>query len=708
MNDLGPNRVWWSVAEIHAQSFLDIPKSKSGIAAMIDRQNWRSDKNHARRRKGKGGGFEFHWKLFPFAAQKHLLDLSMNNTRPKARVDREGAWTWFEKQPDNVKTEAAYRLQIIEKAEALEGGGVTRYLAVNQVAELEGVSDRTIWNWRAKIDCVRSDDRLPYLASRHRSSLRTMENKDFDLEWWDFLKSDFLRVERPSFESCYRRAVRVASNKGWDTLPNRTARRKLNREVSRPTQVLARQGLDALKRLFPSQTRDKTALRPMEVTNADFHKFDVFVRWPLQPGQDKPIITRPQMVAFQDIFSGRILSWRVDLNPNSQAVSLCCGDMIEDWGIPEHIILDNGREFAAKFLTGGTKTRYRFKVREDDIPGLFVMLGCEVHWATPYSGQSKPIERAFRDMCDNIAKDPRFSGAYTGNTIEAKPENYGSRAIDLDDFLTVLSEGIEEHNTRTGRRSETAWGRSFAQVFDEAYATSPIRKATEEQRRLWLLGAEGVRANSTTGQVRFMGNEYWSDWMNALAGERLVIRFDPADLWQGLHIYSADNRYLGHAPCLVKAGFLDAGAAKAQSRARKAFVRAERDALNAQKVLKAHELGAALDAAAMPPSEPIEARVVRPVFNTLKPRIEQPVKDDPKVAEMQTAIIADLEARRKPALPEEQELERFKRAKELEAQIERGEPATEEQQRWLSVYQSQPEYKAHALMFQDEGWKMFG
>jgi hypothetical protein len=37
----------------------------------------------------------------------------------------------------------------------------------------------------------------------------------------------------------------------------------------------------------------------MEAVNADFHKFDVFVRWPAPRGE-APTILRPQMVAFQD------------------------------------------------------------------------------------------------------------------------------------------------------------------------------------------------------------------------------------------------------------------------------------------------------------------------------------------------------------------------------------------------------------------------
>ena len=43
----------------------------------------------------------------------------------------------------------------------------------------------------------------------------------------------------------------------------------------------------------------------------------------------------------------------------AEAVRLVAGDMLDDYGIPEHILLDNGHEFAAKALTGGSPTHCR-------------------------------------------------------------------------------------------------------------------------------------------------------------------------------------------------------------------------------------------------------------------------------------------------------------------------------------------------------------
>jgi putative transposase len=710
---LSPAQEWWTAEQIAESGLPDLPSTKRGVNAVAERLNWTQTK-FARRRTGKGGGWEYSWKLFPNRAQQALIKQAVAPKAAAARA-RDEVWTWFEALPEAVKAKAQARLLVIQKVEALEGS-IGRFLAVAQVAAMDGVGARTVWSWFAMIEGIAAADRLACLAPRNRAAAARPRAKECAPEFFEVLKSDYLRLEAPPFTDCYRRAVRIARDKGLDILPERTMRRHLDAAVSRVTQVLARQGVDAVKRLFPSQVRDKTCLHAMQAVNADFHKFDVFVRWP-SVGGEPGLVTRPQMVAFQDIYSSRILSWRIDQTPNSTAVQLCAGDMIEAWGIPEHVLLDNGREFAAKAITGGSATRYRFKVKEDDIPGLFTALGCTIHWATPYSGQSKQIERAFRDMCQSIAKDPRLAGAYTGNTVVAKPENYGSRAVPLEEFLKVVAEGIEEFNARGDRRSEVAFGRSFNAVFDESYATAPIAKANEAQRRFWLMGAEGLRTDSKSGMVRFQGNEFWEPWLTEFAGARVVIRFDPADLWSGVHIYSQDNAYLGHAECRLKVGFFDMDEARVTARAYRSWLKAQKAEVEAHRVFRAAELGQALDRLSTTPAPKPEAKVVRAQFG--KPVPEAPARpsgsppiDQATMDRIQSGIVANLDAVRAGKAPapaaEETPRDRFKRALDIERRIEAGEPVTRDQERWLSVFQNTSEYRSERLLWDDFGDAIFG
>lgn len=710
---LTPAQEWWTPAQIADSGLPDLPKTPRGVLALAERLNWRGATKFARRRAGKGGGWEYSWKLFPNSAQRALIRHAVAPKVAEAKA-RDEVWTWYEALPQSVKAKAEARLLVIQKVEALEPA-IGRFLAVAQVAQMEGAGARTIWSWFQMIEGIAAHDRLAYLAPRNRAAEKRPRAKECSVEFFELLKSDYLRLEAPPFTDCYRRATRVAKEKGLDILPERTMRRHLDAQVSRVTQVLARQGVDAVKRLFPAQTRDKTCLHALQAVNADFHKFDVFVRWPSVAGEPG-LVTRPQMVAFQDIYSGRILAWRLDQTPNSTAVMLCAGDMIEAWGIPEHVLLDNGREFAAKAITGGAATRFRFKVKEDDIPGLFTALGCTIHWATPYSGQSKPIERAFRDMCQSIAKDPRLAGAYTGNTIDAKPENYGSRAVELEEFLKVVSEGIEEHNARENRRSEVAMGRSFNAVFDESYSTAPIRKATEAQRRLWLMGAEGLRADAKSGMVRFQGNEFWEPWLTEFAGHRVVIRFDPADLWAGVHVYAQDGAYLGHAGCRLKVGFFDMDEARIHARARAAWLKAQKAEVEAHRTLTAMQVGLTMDGLSTAPAPKPEAKVVRAQFGKPLPEAHarpsgSPPIDAATLERIQGGIVADLDARRAGRVEEQVEetaRARFRRALDLERDVAGGGRLTRDQERWLSVYQTTPEYRAERRLWDDFGDTIFG
>jgi putative transposase len=712
---LTPAQEWWTPAQIAASGLPDLPTTERGVNTLADRLRWREATKFARRRSGKGGGWEYSWRVFPNAAQRALLKaVAAPKLAPEARV-RDEVWTWYDALPQPVKDKATARLLIVQKVEALEPA-IGRHLAVVQVARMEGVGARTIWSWLAMVEGVQAQNRLAYLAPRNRAAEPRPRGKDCEPEFFEVIRSAYLRLSGPCFTDCYRDAVDIAQAKGWVILPERTMRRRLDATVPRVSQVLAREGIDKLKRLYPPQVRDKTSLTALEAVNADFHKFDVFVRWPTARGEP-PMIVRPQMVAFQDIYSGRILAWRMDLTPNSTAVQLAAGDMIETWGIPRHVLFDNGREFAAKSITGGAATRFRFKAKDDDIQGLFSALGCDIHWASPYHGQAKPIERAFEDMCHSIAKDIRFDGAYTGNTPMAKPEDYGSRAIALDYFLKVVGERITKHNLQQNRQSPTAYQRSFAEVFNESYASAPIAKATEAQRRMWLLGAEGLRADTNNGGVWFQGNEFWAAWMHAIAGQRLIIRFDPADYLAGLHVYSADNAYLGHAPVRQAVGFFDADEARVHARARKDWMNAEKKALAALKKYEAAQIGAMLDEIAVPEAVLVEAKVVKPVFG--KPAHPEALITPPKftpaavsddIARRQAQMVVDLDAHRAPPAPEVAVTTRetFRWSMDVARRIAEGAPVTAEEDRWLRGYLTTAEYRAEKLIWDHYGDAMFG
>jgi putative transposase len=422
--------------------------TERAINQMARKSHWRHQDQKARKRYGRGGGWEYHVSLFPQAAQARLMVIHgapANANRNKLADARSKLWARYEGLSKDRKAACETRLKVVADVALLITGGLSETAAIAMAAQTHHVSPRAVRNWLGRIAGHERQDWLAALADQYQSASTFAE---CDPRAWAALKSDFLRPEKPAFSACYRRMKAASGEQGWFPIPaERALRRRLEAEVPKPVQIAARQKRDHVKNLYPAQRRDRSMLHAMEAVNMDGHKLDVFV---MLPGKKLP--ARVILLALQDLYSGKIVAWRLAPTENKDTVRLVIGDMVTNHGIPDKCLLDNGRAFASKWISGGSPNRYRFKVRDEDPLGLFTTLGVEIIWAMPYSGQSKPIERAFRDLAEDIAKHPFCAGAYTGNMPDAKPENYASRAIPFAEFVPHVARMIAEHNARPGRR----------------------------------------------------------------------------------------------------------------------------------------------------------------------------------------------------------------------------------------------------------------
>jgi transposase InsO family protein len=615
-----PNKLWFTAKELAELELAGLPRRKRDINRLAEDENWAvavSDGGAplARRHSGRGGGYQYHVSLLPAAARADLVQKGLAGGVEAAEAgscnDASNLWHWLGTQSDEVRAEAQRRASVIACIEMFESANMPRSAAIAAVAESEGLSAGTLWNWLRLVKGVPAAERLPLLAPRRSGGGVEAE---VDPAIWQELLSDYLRLSAPGWPSCYDRAAAKAKARGITLPHSRTLYRKMVREVPAQVITLRRKGEEELRKTLPAQIRSVADLHAMELVNIDGHRCDVFVKMP-----DGRII-RPTMIAIQDVYSRKFLSWRFAETEDMVTARLVFADLFAKWGIPKGLLTDNGRAFASKWLTGGAKTRFRFKIRDEDPTGLLVALGITIHWAKPYRGQSKPIERGFRDLCDAIAKHPAFEGAYTGNRPDAKPENYGTKAVDFETFERVWNAGMEAHNRKLGRRSEMAMGRkSFDQVFEESYARSPVGKATEEQLRMALLAADQVRTDRKTGAITLAGNRYWSPELSDIAGQPVTVRFDPEQLHAPIHVYDRAGRFLATAPLWEATGFLDMAAAKKRQRLERNWKKSAKEAAAALDLLSADELVAAL-----PDYEP-EGVAPKPGATRMVPRRGQTV-----------------------------------------------------------------------------------
>jgi hypothetical protein len=593
---------WVAAAELASLALPGLPATRAGLAAWAAEAGWTAPEAEGRTWRRGPLGLEIAAEVLPLAARVRLeADEAPASDRA---AEREALWQAFEALPEAKRRVAAKRLAALDAVEALVAAGTSRTGAMQTVAAERGIRLSTLYQWARTVRGVAAEDRLPHLAPRHGGVRgERAETTPEALEW---LRSAWLSPSRPTVEQCLRDLRAVAAQRGWRLASDRTLRRHLA-GIDRAVATYWRYGPEAADRLHPSQRRDRTALRALEAVNADGHTLDVWARWP------DGTTGRPVLVAFQDVYSGKLLSWRVDRTENTDAFRLAFGDLVERWGIPDHLYVDNTLAAANKVMSGGVRRRFRFRVRAEEPLGILPQLGVEVHFVRPYAGQSKPIERAFGDLARDVARHPAFEGAWLGPNPAEKPHNAGARAVPIAEVLAVLEQRIAEHNARPGRSSAACRGRSFDATFAESYAQSPIRKATSPQRRLFLLAAEAVtvRRDAT---LHLCGNRYHDPVLVGLIGRQVVVRFDPDRLHAPVHVYRADGGYVCAAACWSDAGFADTEAARRIAEAKRLRRRGLRLQAEAARVIRAEQLARDIASAAAAPSGPPETRVVRPLF----------------------------------------------------------------------------------------------
>ena len=581
-------REWFTAAEILPAAGYALPDSAAALNEHIQRAGWRKDPRRARVRFGKGGGYEYHISLLPMPVRAALLAADETPLAEAAeaasKAVRSALWDRFDRLSEAAKGKAAARLAAVQAVHAAQQKAFQdrREAIVSHVARAHGVAASSLWNWLARVEGLAKADWLPALADQRGGE---RERAEIPADAWEYFKADYLRLEQPALAACYDRTQRAAAKHGWGALPSlKTFQRRLDAEMPKTAQVLARKGREAARVMAPAQRRDRTVFASLEAVNADGYRHNVFVRWP------DGTVARPISIAFQDIRSGKWLARRTDRSENKEATRLAIGDVVTAHGIPEHVYFDNGRHFSSKWLTGRMPFRFRFKVKDEEPAGILTTLGVKVHFTTPYSGRSKPIERMFKDVGEYVDKHPAFAGAYTGRNPLAKPENYASAAVPLELFEQVCASELAAHNAREGRRGYAMEGRSFDQTFRDHTPELGHRRASAEQRRLFLLAAEGVTARKPDGRIELFDNRFWCEALAERVGERLIVRFDPQNLSAGVALYTLDNRYIAEAGRLDDIGFNSVDDAREAARLQTQIERSRRQIIETSILLEEAEL----------------------------------------------------------------------------------------------------------------------
>ena len=600
MNELKSH---YSAQELVDLSLLSLPRTKKAILTMAKRESWQFQA-----RQGKGGGYEYAFSSLPQATQAELLlkqsavEIDNVSETPRARKELnylpEVIWKPYEKATDKQKEHAKAKLAPLHKLDDLVRNGLELMIALDAVAEECDIAKGSLKRWYYQVRSFERPDWLPLLIAKHNNK-KSGKEAAFTEEAWEAFKADYFRNEQPQFGSCYERLKRAARENGWNIPSASSIKRKIEREVPKLVQVQLREGDHAVMQYYPSMRRTVAEIEALEWINGDGYQHNVFVRW--HNGE----IVRPKTWIWQDIRTRKILAYRVDLSENSDTIRLSLMDLIWKYGIPKKCTIDNTRAAANKWMTGGVKNRYRFKVKEDDVTGIIPMLGIELLWTSVQfgkgHGQAKPIERAFSHggLGELVDKHPSLAGFYAGENVYNKPDNYngGKDGVDYDTFILAIEDGIRTFNEREGRQTEICQGiYSFSQVFERDYKQAHIRKASAEQMRFLMLMSEAVtlRKDGTFeleagGKVNNRKNRYLASELIASTHRKVVVKFDPQDLHNKVWVYGLDGVFLAEAKCTDAVAFGDKAKGREHDKARKQMVKAVKAVAKATLTMNAQE-----------------------------------------------------------------------------------------------------------------------
>ena len=468
--------------------------------------------------------------------------------------------------------DAKWKRALIEPALAHPPRSRARGNEIRDIARNEGIKARTLSDWIKRFEA----DGLQGLVRQRRHDVpRVFITREWDAacQLPDETKAaiaekitahvkNLWRTANPGCNNTARLATtelqRLCHEVGWQgaTLQNcRITRAAV--EKYRHYSLAHTFGKDA-KAFFdhhrPRIQRDYSSLQPMELVVGDVHPLDVVVR------REDGSIATPRFIAWIDAATRRLHGTIVLLDKATgvtQAdVWASFDEMVEEWGLPTNLYLDNGSEYFGRprrygegvpsaIMTGFNElTGLLLAMREfnDAIKAEFTAEVCDsdsspsandldataprrngVSRATPYNGPGKPlIEGAFSSLEKVMKMFPGYIGGDRMNKLTPKLGKDTDAWVDIDVFVKAFTQakaywnGKPQRGHLGGKSPNEAW----ADAQREGWQGARVDKMT----RVYAM-SETVRVTVIRGSVTVGKQRYYADELVKWSGEKITVRY---------------------------------------------------------------------------------------------------------------------------------------------------------------------------------------
>jgi len=361
------------------------------------------------------------------------------------------------------------------------------------------------------------------------------------------VKELYLTQNRPSLADCVKFASIDARKRGW-AVHNYKACQRMIAGIPRQVVILMREGEKAhYDKCEPPIVRDYYGLRSNSIWCADHHTFDLMCAVPDGKGGMKH--ARPTLSGFEDLRSRMIVGWQISAAaPNADIILASFEAAAAEHGLPDQVLIDNGKDFDSRTLQGVTKKERREGTAPDRVIGAFVLCGVDVAHAKPYAPKSKPIERAFGTVAKGFSK---WWDTYTGGTTATKPEGLAdAMAAGKAPTLEELRESFAEW-LAAGYHDCVHTGHAMdGQTPRQAFAANLDRKRTMERDLLSFAclpryGPLKVGRQGVTWKGMFFGA--FDSHVQARYGKQVLIAVGD-NLSDGVYVLDLDGRLICKAP----------------------------------------------------------------------------------------------------------------------------------------------------------------
>lgn len=370
---------WISVSELSGLGDLNERNARDACKRCHEGGAWRGTRLDVRKRNGKA--YEVSVASLPPALQAKWLAAQPAPLVPAVETSQLPA------MPENPSIriphqewveEAKWKRALIEPALAYRAGSRERGSIIKDIAarkhtkpcgKVVRIPARTLYEWLERLEALGIDGLVR--KRRNEKAPRVLISRKWDLECplqvdskscikaaiETYIKSLYANAS-PGWRDAARlgqtELVRLSHAAGWQDASLESC--KLTRhfvEKFDPWRLVHTKENDA-KRLFdehqPRIIRDHSLLLPMQEVVGDVHPVDILVT-----RADGSSAT-PRLIAWYDVATHRIFATTALLDKNAGVtradVWKSFAAMVEAWGLPERLYLDNGSEY------NGRKRRY--------------------------------------------------------------------------------------------------------------------------------------------------------------------------------------------------------------------------------------------------------------------------------------------------------------------------------------------------------------